>query len=80
MPDQATLDAERIASVAIAAIQGAINVGPLDAIKLKGAFGRYKSDPATKALTIARFIELLCEKEFRIAEQIADGITTIIGD
>ncbi len=79
MADQRKLDADRIARVCVDAIGGSVSVGPLEAIKLKGAFSRYKADHTTKVMTLEKFAELLCAEDFMTASTLADALTAKVG-
>ncbi len=79
MPDQRKIDAERIARVCVDAIGGSVNVGVVDGIKLKSAFGRYKTDEQTQALVLERFAELLHAEHFTLAAKLADALTAKVG-
>lgn len=79
MSDQRKLDADRIARVCVDAIGGSVSVGPLEAIKLKGAFSRYKADTQTREMVVARFADLLCAEDFPMATRLADALTAKVG-
>ncbi len=79
MADQRKLDADRIARVCVDAIAGTVSVGPLEAIKLKGAFGRYKADSETKLAALKKFAELLSAEDFMTAATLADFLVAKVG-
>ncbi len=79
MADQRKQDAERIARVCVDAIAGSVSVGPIDAIKLKGAFARYKADTLTKQMVLDRFAEILSAEDFPTAARLADALQSKVG-
>ena len=79
MADQRKVDADRIARVCVDAIAGKVSVGPIDAIKLKGSFARYKADTMTKDMALARFAELLSAEDFPTAARLADALQDKVG-
>jgi hypothetical protein len=72
-------DADRIARVAVDAMTGNVNVGPLDALLLKGAFERYKSNPDIQTKALERFAELLTQRDLTIAHKLTDFLVARVG-
>ncbi len=72
-------DADRIARVAVDAVCGDVSVGPLDGLLLKGAFERYKNNPAIQTKAFEIFAVRLASHHPALAAQLVDFLAAQVG-